>query len=49
MSYYAEWDRNIKDKIKVVLDLSNCANEKQLEHAADVDASDLSAKKSSLL
>ena len=28
MSYYPEPDRNIRDKVKIVLDLSNCATKK---------------------
>ena len=32
MSYYLEPDSHIIDKIKVVLDFSNYATEKELEH-----------------
>ena len=42
MSYYPESDSHIRDKIKVVLDLSNYATKKELDH---VDMSNLAAKK----
>ena len=45
MSYYPESDSHIRDKVKVVLDLSNYATKKELEHATGVDISDLAAKK----
>ena len=45
MSYYPETDSHIRDKVKVVLDLSNYATEKELEHATGIDTSDLTAKK----
>ena len=45
MSYYPEQDSHIRDKVKVVLDLSNYANKKELQHATGVDTSDLAAKK----
>ena len=45
MSYYPEPDRHIRDKVKVVLDLSNHATKKELDHATGVDTSDLAAKK----
>ena len=45
MSYYPELDIHIRDKAKVVLDLSNCATKKELDHAAGVDTPDLAAKK----
>ena len=38
-------DSHTRDKVSVVLDLSNCATKKELHHAAGVDASDLVAKK----
>ena len=44
MSYYPEPDSDIRDKIKVVLDLSNYATKKELDHATGVDTSDLAAK-----
>ena len=45
MSYYPHPDSNIRDKVKVVLDLSNYANKKELDHGTGVDKSDLAAKK----
>ena len=45
MSYYPEPDSHIRDKVKVVLDLSNYANEKELDHATGVDTSDLASKR----
>ena len=36
MSYYSEPDSHIKDKFKVVLDLSNYATKKELDHATGV-------------
>ena len=44
MSYYPEPDSHIRDKVKVVLDLSNHATKKELDHATGVDTSDLAAK-----
>ena len=37
--------RHIRDKAKVVLDLSNNATKKELDHAKGVDTSNLAAKK----
>ena len=37
MSYYPEPDSHIGDNIKVVLDLSNYATKKELDHATGVD------------
>ena len=34
MNYYPEQYSHIKDKVKVVLDLSNYATKKELEHTA---------------
>ena len=45
MSYYPETDSHIRDKVKVVLDLSNYTTKKELEHATGIDTSDLAAKK----
>ena len=45
MSYYPEVDSHIRDKVKVVLDLSNYATEIELEQAASFGTSDLAAKK----
>ena len=45
MSYYIEPDRHIRDKVKVVLDLSNYATKKELDHIIDLDTSDLADEK----
>ena len=45
MSYYPELVSRIRDKVKVLLDLSNYATKKELEHDAGIDTSDLAAKK----
>ena len=45
MSYYPELDSHIRDKVNVVLDLSNYATKKELGHVTGVDTSDLAAKK----
>ena len=45
MSYYPEPDSHMRDKVKVVFDLSNYGTKKELEHATDIDTSDLAAKK----
>ena len=39
MSYYPEPDNHIRDKVKVVSDLSNYAIKEELEHATGVDTS----------
>ena len=39
MSYFPEPDSHIRDKVKVVLDLSNYASKKELDHAIFVDTS----------
>ena len=49
MSCYPEPDNHIREKVKVVLDLSNYATKKELEHATGVDTSDLAGKKILLL
>ena len=49
ISYYPELDIHVRDNVKVVLDLSNYATRKVLEHASGVDTSDLAAKKILLL
>ena len=41
MSYYPEPGTHIRDKVKVVLDLSNYATRKELERVTDVDTSDI--------
>ena len=52
MIYYPEPDGHIREKVKVVLDLSNYATKKELEYtkkeleyATGIDTSDLAAKK----
>ena len=45
MSYYLEPDSSIRDKVKVLLDLSNYAIKKELEHATGVDTSNLAARR----
>ena len=49
MSFYPEPDSHIRDKVKVIFDLSNYATKKELEHATGVNTSDLAAKKILLL
>ena len=44
MSYYPETESHIKDNVKVVLDLSNYATKKELDHSTGVDTSDLASK-----
>ena len=41
MSYYPEQDSHIRDKVKVVLELSNYATEKESKDARGVDTSNL--------
>ena len=36
MSYYPELDSDIRDKVRVVLDLSNYATKKELDRATDI-------------
>ena len=45
MSYYPEPDNPIRDKVKVVLGLSNYATKRKLDHATGVDTSDLATEK----
>ena len=45
MSYYPKPDSHIRDKVNLVLNLSNCAAKKELDHSTDADTSDLAAKK----
>ena len=45
MSYYLKPDSHIRDKVKVVLDLSHYATKKGLDHTTNVDTSDLVVKK----
>ena len=44
MDYYPEPDIHIRDKVKVVLNLSNYATEKKLNYTTSVDTSDLATK-----
>ena len=44
MCYYPEPDSHIRDKVKVVLNLSNYVTKKELDHAIGVDTSDLAAE-----
>ena len=44
MSYYSEPDIYIRNKVKVILDFSNCDTKKELEHVTSVDTSNLAAK-----
>ena len=41
MRYYPEPESHIKDRVKVVLDLSKYASKKELEHATSIDTSDV--------
>ena len=45
MHCYPEPDSLIRDKVIVVLDLSNYTTKKELDHATSVDTSDLAVKK----
>ena len=45
MSFYPEPNSHIRDKVKVVLNLSNYGTKKELDHATGVDTFDLAAKK----
>ena len=45
MSYFPDPGSNIRDKVKVVLDLSIYATKSKLEHTTGVNTSDLAAKK----
>ena len=49
MSYYPEPNSHIRDKVKVVLDLTSYVTKKKLEHATGMDKSDTAAKKILLL
>ena len=44
MSFYPERDSHIRDKVKVALELWNHITKKELDHATDVDTSDVAAK-----
>ena len=45
MSNYPEPDSHIRYKVKVVLDLTNYATKKELEHATGIDTSHLATGK----
>ena len=45
MRYFPEPHSHIRDKVKVLLDLSNYATNKELEHVTRVDTSDLAVTK----
>ena len=45
MSYYPEPNSHIRDKVKVIIDVSNYAREKELDHAIGVDTSDSAPQK----
>ena len=44
MNYYPDSDNHIRDKVKVVLDLSSYATKTELAHATGFDTSDLATK-----
>ena len=45
MIYYPEQDSHIRDKVKVVFNLSIYATKKELDHVTGVDTSDLATDK----
>ena len=45
MIYYPEPGSHIRDKVKIVIDLSSSATKKKLEEDTGVDTFDLAAKK----
>ena len=45
MSYSPETDSHIRDEVKIVLDWSNYATTKELDHPTGIDMSDLATKK----
>ena len=45
MCYYPEPDSGIRDKRKVVLELSNYATKKESDHATGAHTSDLAARR----
>ena len=45
MSYYQENDSHIRDKVKVVLNLSKYAAKKEVDQATIIDPADLGVKK----
>ena len=44
-TYYLDTDNHVRNKVKVVLQLSKYVTSIKLEHATGVDTSDLAAKK----
>ena len=49
MNYCPEPDNHVRDKFKIVLQLSNYATKKEIKHATGAGTSDLAAKKILLL
>ena len=49
ISYYPEQDSHSRNKVKVVLDLSNYTNKEELEHAVSINTSGIAVKKILLL
>ena len=45
MSYYPKPGSHIRDKAKIVLEMSNCGSKKEIDHVTGVDTSELAAKK----
>ena len=43
MSYFTELHNYVRDKVKVVLNLSNFATKKELDHATGIDTCELAA------
>ena len=48
MSYYPKPESHIREKVKVVLDLSNYATKKELEHAKDIKLTSVSTSLNNL-
>ena len=48
MSYYPKPKSHIREKVKVVLDLSNYATKKELEHAKDIKLTSVSTSLNNL-
>ena len=44
MSYFSKPGSHIRDKVNVVLELSNYATKKEVDHATGTDTSDLAPK-----
>ena len=45
MSYYSERDSHSRDKVKVILDLTNYVTTTKLEHTTGIVTSNLAAKR----